>query len=76
MKLNMQLQYRDSPYESTSNLFYYTMRADPVRFPAFFQPRMVAFVRYGNNDAQDLAPTTSTLTPCSAVATRSNASPG
>lgn len=54
MKLNMQLQYQDSPYESTSNLFYYTMRANPVRFPAVLPAQDGdTFVRYGNNDTWD-----------------------
>ena len=54
MKLNMQLQYQDSPYESTSNLFYYTMRANPVRFPAVLPAEDGdTFVRYGNNDTWD-----------------------
>ena len=54
MKLNIQLQYQDSPYESTSNLFYYTMRANPVRFPAVLPAEDGdTFVRYGNNDTWD-----------------------
>ena len=54
MKLNMQIQYQDTPYESTSNLFYYTMRANPVRFPAVLPAQDGdTFVRYGNNDTWD-----------------------
>lgn len=54
MKLNMQIQYQDTPYESTSNLFWYTMRANPVRFPAVLPAKDGdTFVRYGNNDTWD-----------------------
>ncbi|MGM9741082.1 MAG: SusC/RagA family TonB-linked outer membrane protein [Candidatus Cryptobacteroides sp.] len=54
MKLNMQIQYQTSPYESTSDLFYYTMRANPVRFPATLPAQDGdTFVRYGNFDTWD-----------------------
>ena len=58
MKLNMQIQYQDTPYESTSNLFYYTMRANPVRFPATLPAQEGdTFVRYGNNVSWDTGAT-------------------
>ena len=54
MKLNMQIQYQDTPYESTSDLFYYTMRANPVQFPATLPAQEGdTFVRYGNNVSWD-----------------------
>ena len=54
MKLNMQIQYQDSPIQATSDLFYYTMRANPVRFPAVLPAKDGdTFVRYGNNDTWD-----------------------
>ena len=54
MKLNMQIQYNNSPYESTSTLFYWCMRANPTRFPAVLPAQEGdAYVRYGNNDTWD-----------------------
>lgn len=54
MKLNMQIQYNYSPYESTNNLFYYVMRANPTKFPAVLPAREGdKYVRYGNNDTWD-----------------------
>lgn len=54
MKLNMQIQYNQTPYESTSDLFYYVMRANPVKFPAVLPAQEGdTYVRYGNNDTWD-----------------------
>lgn len=54
MKLNMQIQYNKTPYESTSDLFYYVMRANPVKFPAVLPAQEGdTYVRYGNNDTWD-----------------------
>jgi TonB-linked outer membrane protein, SusC/RagA family/TonB-dependent outer membrane receptor, SusC/RagA subfamily, signature region len=55
MKLNMQIQYNTTPYESTSDLFYWVMRANPARFPATL-PAVDGdtFVRYGNNFSWDV----------------------
>ena len=54
MKLNMQIQYNKTPKESTSDLFYYVMRANPVRFPAVLPAEEGdTFVRYGNNKTWD-----------------------
>lgn len=54
MKLNMQIQYNYAPYESTNNLFYYVMRANPVKFPAVLPAQEGdKYVRYGNNDTWD-----------------------
>lgn len=54
MKLNMQIQYNYSPYESTNNLFYYVMRANPTKFPAVLPAQEGdKYVRYGNNDTWD-----------------------
>ncbi len=58
MKLNMQIQYNTTPYESTSNLFYWVMRANPVRFPAVLPAQDGdTFIRYGNNTSWDTGAT-------------------
>lgn len=55
MKLNVQLQYNHTPYESTSDLFYWVMRANPARFPAVLPAEEGdTFVRYGNNYSWDV----------------------
>ncbi|MCI1640625.1 MAG: TonB-dependent receptor [Bacteroidales bacterium] len=54
MKLNMQIQYNHTPYESTGDLFYWVMRANPARFPAVLPAEDGdTFVRYGNNNSWD-----------------------
>ncbi|MGN0201949.1 MAG: SusC/RagA family TonB-linked outer membrane protein [Candidatus Cryptobacteroides sp.] len=54
MKLNVQLQYNHTPNESTSNLFYWVMTANPARFPAVLPAEEGdTFVRYGNNYSWD-----------------------
>lgn len=55
MKLNMQIQYNNTPYEKTSDLFYWVMRANPARFPAVLPAQEGdTFVRYGNNNSWDV----------------------
>jgi len=57
LKMNSQLWYNDRPYESISNLFYYTMRANPVRFPATLPAQEGdTYTRYGNNTSWDVGP--------------------
>lgn len=52
LKMNTQLHYRHAPVESLTNLFYYTMRANPVRFPATWPGEEGdTFVRYGNAES-------------------------
>lgn len=54
MKLNMQIQYNKTPYESTSDLFYWVMRANPARFAAVLPAQDGdTYVRYGNNKSWD-----------------------
>lgn len=54
LKINTQLNYNTSPIEATSDLFYYTMRANPVRFPAVLPAEEGdTYVRYGNNRSWD-----------------------
>ena len=54
LKMNTQLWYNHRPVESISNLFYYTMRCNPVRFPATLPAEEGdTFVRYGNNNSWD-----------------------
>jgi TonB-linked SusC/RagA family outer membrane protein len=58
MKLNMQIQYNKTPYESTTDLFYWTMRANPARFPVVLPAQDGdSFVRYGNNKTWDTGTT-------------------
>ncbi len=58
LKLNTQLQYNNAPYESTSDLFYWVMRANPARFPAVLPAEDGdTFVRYGNNNSWDTGST-------------------
>ncbi|MFA6592217.1 MAG: TonB-dependent receptor [Bacteroidales bacterium] len=58
MKLNMQIQYNTTPNESTNNLFYWVMRANPVRFPAVLPAQEGdTFIRYGNNVSWDAGAT-------------------
>lgn len=50
LNMNAQLFYNHRPIEDISKLFYYTMRANPVRFPATLPAEEGdTFVRYGNN---------------------------
>ena len=50
IKVNAQLEYNTRPNEDIGNLFYYSMRANPVRFPATLPAEEGdTFVRYGNN---------------------------
>lgn len=58
IKLNAQLEYNTRPKEDISNLFYYSMRANPVRFPATLPAEEGdTFVRYGNNASWDTGAT-------------------
>lgn len=58
LKMNSQLWYNDRPYENSANLFYFTMRANPVRFPAVLPAEVGdTFVRYGNNNSWDTGTT-------------------
>ena len=58
LKINTQLQYNNTPYESTSDLFYWVMRANPARFPAVLPAEDGdTFVRYGNNNSWDTGST-------------------
>lgn len=57
LKMNTQLWYNNRPNEDISNLFYYSMRANPVRFPAVLPPgEGDTYVRYGNNNSWDTGP--------------------
>ncbi|SMG12380.1 TonB-dependent receptor [Sphingobacterium psychroaquaticum] len=57
LKMNTQLWYNDRPQEDVTDLFYYTMRANPVRFPATLPAEEGdTFVRYGNNTSWDVGP--------------------
>lgn len=57
LKMNTQLWYNNRPYEDISNLFYYTMRANPMRFPATLPAEPGdTYVRYGNNTSWDAGP--------------------
>jgi TonB-linked SusC/RagA family outer membrane protein len=57
LKMNTQLWYDNRPYEDITNLFYYSMRANPVRFPATLPAQEGDdFVRYGNNNSWDVGP--------------------
>lgn len=52
LRMNTQLHFRHAPIESLSNLFYYTMRANPVRFPATWPGEEGdTFVRFGNAES-------------------------
>ncbi len=51
IRMNTQLHYRHAPYESVNNLFYYTMRSNPVHFPVTWPSEEDdTFVRYGSAD--------------------------
>lgn len=51
IRMNTQLHYRHAPYESVNNLFYYTMRSNPVLFPVTWPAEEDdSFVRYGSAD--------------------------
>ncbi|MCM1177873.1 MAG: SusC/RagA family TonB-linked outer membrane protein [Bacteroidales bacterium] len=51
IRMNTQLHYRHAPYESVNNLFYYTMRSNPVHFPVTWPAEEDdTFVRYGSAD--------------------------
>lgn len=58
VRINAQLEYNTRPNEDISDLFYYTMRANPVRFPATLPGEEGdTYVRYGNNDSWDTGST-------------------
>lgn len=58
IKVNAQLEYNTRPIEDIGNLFYYSMRANPVRFPATLPAEEGdTFVRYGNNASWDTGTT-------------------
>ena len=58
IKVNAQLEYNTRPIEDIGNLFYYSMRANPVRFPATLPAEEGdTFVRYGNNAPWDTGAT-------------------
>lgn len=58
IKVNAQLEYNTRPNEDIGNLFYYSMRANPVRFPATLPAEEGdTFVRYGNNASWDTGTT-------------------
>ena len=58
IKVNAQLEYNTRPIEDIGNLFYYSMRANPVRFPATLPAEEGdTFVRYGNNASWDTGAT-------------------
>ncbi len=49
LKTNTQLKFTHLPYVNTSDLFYYTMRGNPVRYPATYPSESGDnFTRYGN----------------------------
>ena len=52
VRMNTQLHYRHAPSENVNDLFYYTMRANPVKFPATW-PREEGdtFIRFGNAES-------------------------
>lgn len=53
LNMNTQLFYNHAPRESITNLFYYTMRVNPVGFPATLPAEAGdSFVRYGMNTRQ------------------------
>ena len=52
IRMNTQLHFRHAPYESVNSLFYYTMRANPVRFPVVWpKEEGDTFVRFGNAES-------------------------
>jgi TonB-linked SusC/RagA family outer membrane protein len=54
LKMNTQIMYNHRPNADISDLFYYTMRANPVRFPAVLPAQKNdTYVRYGNNNSWD-----------------------
>lgn len=58
LKMNAQLMYKTRPTEDVSDLFYYSMRANPVRFPATLPAQEGdTYVRYGNNNSWDTGTT-------------------
>lgn len=58
LNMNTQLFYYHAPRTSVSNLFYYTMRVNPVRFPATLPAEEGdTYVRYGNNSSWDTGTT-------------------
>ena len=58
IRMNTQLHFRHAPYESVNNLFYYTMRANPVRFPAVWPAEEGdTFIRFGNAESPNGAAT-------------------
>lgn len=53
LNMNTQLYYYHGPRTSITTLFYYTMRVNPVSFPATLPAQEGdTFVRYGNNTKQ------------------------
>lgn len=58
VKMNNMLQYSHLPYEDVSNLFYYTMRCNPVGFPVTLPAEKGDdFIRFGNAPSWDGAAT-------------------
>jgi TonB-linked SusC/RagA family outer membrane protein len=61
VKINSQLQYRTLPYVDANDLFYYTMRANPVDFPAYYPSDIIGIddgnTYYGNAPSWDGAAT-------------------
>lgn len=58
LNMNTQLFYHHAPKTSVSDLFYYTMRVNPVRFPATLPAEEGdTYVRYGNNSSWDTGTT-------------------
>ncbi len=52
IRMNTQLHFRHAPTESVNDLFYYTMRCNPVRFPAVWPAEEGdTFVRFGNAES-------------------------
>ncbi len=53
LRMNTQLYYRHLPDEPVSDLFYYTMRANPVTFPATFPSEKAGgdYTVYGNSES-------------------------
>ncbi len=58
IKVNAQLEYNNRPNTDIGDLFYYSMRCNPVRFPATLPAQEGdTFVRFGNNVSWDTGAT-------------------
>ncbi len=52
VRMNTQLHFRHAPSENLTNLFFYTMRANPVHFPVTWPAETGdTFIRYGSADS-------------------------